>query len=65
MYTACQRAGVTSGTFSALSFGPDYYVVTYPSGSVDVQIEQGFTSAATPFSRLENEAITPQVGLHR
>ena len=53
--------GPISGTFSAFSFGPHYYVVTYPANEVQLEIEQGFTSAVTPFSPAENESITPQV----
>jgi hypothetical protein len=53
--------GSISGTFSSLAFGPKYYVVTYPTNEVQVQIEQGFTSTASSFSPAENESITPKV----
>jgi hypothetical protein len=53
--------GTISGTFSSFAFGPKYYLVTYPTSEVQVQIEQGFTSSFTSFSPAENESITPQI----
>jgi fibronectin-binding autotransporter adhesin len=53
--------GSVTGTFSSFAFGPKYYVVTYPTNEVQVQIEQGFTSSASSFSPAENESITPKV----
>jgi PKD domain len=54
-------SGPISGTFTGFSFGPDYYVVSYPADEVQLKIEQGFTSAATSFAPKEDESITPQV----
>ncbi len=54
-------SGPISGTFSSFSFGPDYYVVSYPANEVQLKIEQGFTSSATSFAPKENQSITPQV----
>jgi hypothetical protein len=42
--------GPVTGTFSALSFGPRAYAVTYPSGSVLLTTTAPFTAAATAFS---------------
>jgi fibronectin-binding autotransporter adhesin len=59
-YAAISGAPI-SGTFTGFSFGPDYYVVSYPTDEVQLEIEQGFTSSATSFAPKENESITPQV----
>jgi hypothetical protein len=45
--------GPVTGTFSSLSFGPDAYTVTYPSGSVLLTVVNPFTVTPTSFAPKE------------
>jgi hypothetical protein len=45
--------GPVTGTFSTLSFGPDAYTVTYPSGSVLLTVVSPFTVTPTSFAPKE------------
>jgi len=48
--------GPVAGTFATLSFGPDAYAVTYPSGAVELTTEAPFTLSPTAFAPKENVA---------
>jgi hypothetical protein len=49
-------SGPVTGTFSAFSFGPAAYAVTYPSASVLLTTEAPFTMTPSPFGAKENVA---------
>ena len=55
-------AGPVTGTFSAFSFGPFGYAVSYPSNAVVLTAKPVFSVSATPLTPAENvELTTPQV----